>query len=333
MIPTVKRIPSLDGLRAISISMVVVGHIAYSGHAPRFLSQYANLGVRIFFVISGYLITTILLGEHSRTGTISLRDFYIRRAYRIFPAAMFFILMIVLLYWQSLRWYDIGAALLYLVNFDPFRPWVIGHLWSLSVEEQFYFLWPSVLKKWYQHRMIILCAVILAAPIARTFLFFLKVGNGGYGNLLTVGDNLATGCLLAMLGPRMREIPWKAAALMLVAMLLIPLYDADSRLRTVFMLFILSPILHFSIAGILLHVVQHPYRLLNLPPMVWLGNISYSLYLWQQPFFDPSSSSRYGVLWAVGLACVSYYLIERPMLRARDRIATISKYKAETIAA
>ena len=281
MIPTVKRIPSLDGLRAISISMVVVGHMAYSGHAPRFLSQYANLGVRIFFVISGYLITTILLGEHSRTGTISLRDFYIRRAYRIFPAAMFFILMIVLLYWQSLRWYDIGAALLYLVNFDPFRPWVIGHLWSLSVEEQFYFLWPSVLKKWYQRRMIILCAVILAAPIARTVLFYFKVPGGGYGNLLTVGDNLATGCLLAMLGPRIREIPWKAAALMLVAMLSIPLYDADSRLRTVFMLFILSPILHFSIAGILLHVVQHPYRLLNLPPMIWLGNISYSLYLWQ----------------------------------------------------
>ena len=333
MIPTVKRIPSLDGLRAISISMVLVGHIAYSGHAPRFLSQYANLGVRIFFVISGYLITTILLGEHSCTATISLRDFYIRRAYRIFPAAMFFILMIVLFYWQELRWYDIGAALLYLVNFDPFRPWVIGHLWSLSVEEQFYFLWPSILKKWYQRRMIILCAVVLVAPIARTFLFFLKVGNGGYGNLLTVGDNLATGCLLAMLGPGMREIPWKAAALMLVAMLLIPLYDADSRLRTVFMLFILSPILHFSIAGILLHVVQHPYRLLNLPPMVWLGNISYSLYLWQQPFFDPSSSSRYGVLWAVGLACVSYYLIERPMLRARDRMAAISKYKAETIAA
>ena len=103
MIPIVKRIPSLDGLRAISISLVVVGHLASSGHAPRFLAQYANLGVRVFFVISGYLITTILLGEHARTATISLRDFYIRRAYRIFPAAMCFIFAIIPLYWHTQR--------------------------------------------------------------------------------------------------------------------------------------------------------------------------------------------------------------------------------------
>jgi peptidoglycan/LPS O-acetylase OafA/YrhL len=333
MIAGVKRIPSLDGLRAISISLVVVGHLAYGGHALRFLSQYANLGVRIFFVISGYLITSILLGEHSRTGTISLRDFYIRRAYRIFPAAMCFVFTIIAVFWRELRWYDIGASLLYLVNFDFLRPWVIGHLWSLSVEEQFYFLWPSVLRKWYPHRMMILCAVILAAPVARTGLFFLKVTDGGYGNLLTVGDNLATGCLLAMIGSRIRDVSWKAAAPMLAAVALIPLYDADTRLRTVIMLFVLSPLLHFSIAGILLHVVQHPYRLLNLAPMVWLGNISYSLYLWQQPFFDPRSPSRHGVVWAVALACISYYFVEKPMLRRRDRMTTFSRRKAAAIAA
>ena len=74
-----KRIPSLDGLRAISIAMVVAGHMGKSGHAPRiFWDVYAALGVKIFFVISGYLITTILLREHSRTSKISLRDFYIR---------------------------------------------------------------------------------------------------------------------------------------------------------------------------------------------------------------------------------------------------------------
>jgi peptidoglycan/LPS O-acetylase OafA/YrhL len=329
----VKRIPSLDGLRAISISLVVGGHMANWGHAPGFLTRYANLGVRFFFVISGYLITTILLGEQIRTGTISLREFYVRRAYRIFPAAMCFMVVIFLFYWHTLRWYEIVATLFYLANFLPYRLWILGHLWSLSVEEQFYFLWPSVLRRWYQHRTMMLCAAILVTPIARTFFFFLKVPNGGYGNLLTVGDTLATGCLLAVLGARMPEIRWKATALMLVAVALIPLYHADSRLRTVFILFVLAPILHFSIAGILLHVVQHPYRLLNLAPVVWLGNISYSLYLWQQFFLDPSSSSRYGVLWAVGLACVSYYLVEKPMLRLRDRMATISKNSAMTMAA
>jgi len=333
MIPSVKRIPSLDGLRAISISLVVIGHLAYSGHAPKFLEQYANLGVRIFFVISGYLITTILLGEHARTGTISLRDFYIRRAYRIFPAAMCFIFTITLLYWHTLRWYDIGAALLYLVNFDALRPWVIGHLWSLSVEEQFYFLWPSVLRKWHRHRVAILWAVILAAPFARALFFYFKVEGGGYGNLLTVGDNLATGCLLAMFSNRIPEIRGTAAALMVAALALVPLYDANTGLRTIFMLFVLSPLLHFSIAGILLHVVRRPYRILNLAPVVWLGNISYSLYLWQQPFLDRAAPIRYGALWALGLACVSYYAVERPMLRMRERMATTAKYETVSIAA
>jgi peptidoglycan/LPS O-acetylase OafA/YrhL len=120
---------------------------------------------------------------------------------------------------------------------------------------------------------------------------------------------------------------------MVLALIFIPLYDADSPLRTVFMLFVLSPILHFSIAGILLHVVQHPYRLLNWVPVVWLGRISYSLYLWQQPFFGPDSSPKYAVLWALGLACVSSYLIETPMLRLRDRRTSIAKHKAAALAA
>jgi peptidoglycan/LPS O-acetylase OafA/YrhL len=328
----VKRIPSLDGLRALSISLVIVGHMAYSGHGPRFLSQYANLGVRIFFVISGYLITTILLAEHFRTGTVNLRDFYIRRAYRIFPAAMCFIFIIVLVYWRTLRWYDISAALLYLVNFDFARPWVIGHLWSLSVEEQFYLLWPSVLRKWYKHRVAILCSMIPLAPIASVVFLLLKVPGGGYGNLLTVGDNLAIGCLLSILGSRIGEIRWRLALPMLAALVLIPIYDADNRMSTLFMLFVLSPALNFSIAGILIHVVQHPYRLLNLAPVVWLGKISYSLYLWQQPFFG-RTSSPYGVLWALGLACVSYYLVENPMLRVRDRLLGGAQYKAATVAA
>ena len=78
-----KRIPSLDGLRAIAVSLVLLGHLAHRGYLPAYLSTYAGTGVRIFFVISGYLITTILLQEQSRTLSINLREFYIRRAYRI----------------------------------------------------------------------------------------------------------------------------------------------------------------------------------------------------------------------------------------------------------
>jgi peptidoglycan/LPS O-acetylase OafA/YrhL len=206
-------------------------------------------------------------------------------------------------------------------------------LWSLSVEEQFYFLWPSVLKKWHRHRIAILWAVILVAPFARAAFIYFHIADGAYGNLLTVGDNLATGCLLAMFSDRLPEIPWKAAALMTIALALIPLYDANTRLRTVVALFVLSPLLNFSIAGILIHVVRRPYRILNLAPVVWLGNISYSLYLWQQPFFDRAAPVSYGVLWALVLACGSYYAVERPMLRRRERRAASARYEAATIAA
>jgi len=143
----VKRIPSLDGLRAISIALVIVGHWVSRHYGSAVALSYANLGVRIFFVISGYLITTLLIKEHSKTSTISLGDFYVRRAYRILPAAMAFMLPVFVVYGSQLRWYHMAAALVYVANFDPLRPWFLGHLWSLSVEEQFYFLWPSILKK------------------------------------------------------------------------------------------------------------------------------------------------------------------------------------------
>ncbi len=163
-----KRIPSLDGLRAISISLVVVGHWAELRYHSDVAGAFANLGVRIFFIISGYLITTLLLKEHARTSTIELREFYVRRAYRILPAAMVFMLPVFVIFWRELSWYHMAAAALYLANFDFSHPWFLGHLWSLSVEEQFYFLWPGVLKKWHRHQVAILVGVVVVcAAVSR----------------------------------------------------------------------------------------------------------------------------------------------------------------------
>lgn len=140
-----KRIPSLDGLRAIAIALVVVGHWAGTHNFPVGLGS-AFLGVRIFFVISGYLITTLLLREQSQTATISLSEFYVRRAYRILPAATVFLAIMLITRRHELTWYHAAMAALYLADFDPTRPMFFGHLWSLSVEEQFYLLWPGILK-------------------------------------------------------------------------------------------------------------------------------------------------------------------------------------------
>jgi peptidoglycan/LPS O-acetylase OafA/YrhL len=316
----VKRIPSLDGLRAISISLVIAGHWVSKHHQWTFLSVYANVGVRIFFVISGYLITTLLLREQQKTGRISLPDFFVRRAFRILPAAFAFIIPALLLHWGELRWYDVAATTLYLVNFDSARPWFIGHLWSLSVEEQFYFLWPGILHKWFRHRARILIAVMAIAPIYSAACYFFKVPGGGYGTFPAVADNLAVGCLLAVFASRAPKIGRGMACVMLIAVVMIPQFPADTPWRTLLMLFVLWPVMHLSIAGIVLHVVRSPYRVLNLAPVVFLGKISYSLYLWQQLFFfRPEPLPAYFALpLALGFACVSYFLVERPMLRLRD---------------
>ena len=315
-----ERIPSLDGLRAISITLVVLGHLGKSGHAPLiFKSYYTDLGVDLFFVISGYLITTILLKEHRLTSTISLRDFYIRRAFRIFPAALVFMSLAFIVYWHQFRWYNIVAALLYVSNFDSTRPWIFGQLWSLGVEEQFYLLWPSVLKRWHKHRIVILAGVTVLAPVGQSALYLLKVPGGNYGTWPAVASTLAAGCLLGALNPVLPKVGKWTALILFLVLLFIPLFAANSAGKTLFQLFVLLPVRHLSMAGLLLHVVQMPYRLLNWGPVVWIGRISYSLYLWQQPFCaDPSLHSAYLAFLAVAFAAFSYYCVEKPMLRLRD---------------
>ena len=94
------RVPSLDGLRGVSILLVLLGHTALSDHAPHMLAPFShagNVGVRFFFIISGFLITTLLMKEWRKTGTISLRGFYVRRVLRIFPAVYTLIAVIALL--------------------------------------------------------------------------------------------------------------------------------------------------------------------------------------------------------------------------------------------
>jgi peptidoglycan/LPS O-acetylase OafA/YrhL len=143
------RIPSLDGLRALSISLVLVAHFAYSMgfpvHHTWWTDDYAHYGVRIFFVISGFLITSLLIREREQTGTISLKQFYIRRAYRLLPAAYVYLVVITIVFHESLQYKYVVVAYMYLTSYALHSPWVLIHLWSLSVEEQFYFLWPAAM--------------------------------------------------------------------------------------------------------------------------------------------------------------------------------------------
>ena len=319
-----QRIPSLDGLRAISITLVILSHLVKWRHVTLDrVETYGILGVHVFFVLSGYLITNLLLREYDRSCTISLRDFYIRRAFRIFPAAFVFVAVVIVLYWHQLRWYHVAAALAYVANMDLSRPWFFGHLWSLSIEEQFYLLWPFAVKKWHRHKSVILLCVFLATPVFRTALYALRIRNGIAGSLPVYADQLAIGCLLAVFAPRLPKIRGYVAVAMLMVVIFEPWFSGSSPARTLFQLFVLRPLLHLSIAGLVLHVIQVPYRALNWSPVAWLGKISYSVYLWQELFCsNPTLHLGYAlVLPALACACLSYYLVEQPMLRLREKLA------------
>ena len=143
------RIPSLDGLRAVSILLVVVCHLAQTVDnplpGPRTWYFKGAVGVDIFFAISGFLITTLLLRETERSGTVSISRFYLRRALRILPAFWVYIAVLALfdhVGWVHLMSRDWIAAITYTVNFFLPTAFPVRHIWSLSVEEHFYLIWP-----------------------------------------------------------------------------------------------------------------------------------------------------------------------------------------------
>ena len=336
-----RHLPALDGLRAIAVFVV----IAYHG---MFEWIPGDLGVSAFFVLSGFLITWLLLQEHDASRSISLKRFYIRRVLRIFPAYYCFIAASFAFdalrhnVWPAaLRW----SAVLYLVNYynalHGHPPTSIAHAWSLGVEEQFYLLWPLLLTLLLRGRMrwVLrgLVVAVVAVPLYRSLLF-LEFGAPAayvYNAFDARFDNLAVGCLLAVC---VRNPRFAAAAAALVRRTWLPLV-------TVCLIVLSRTALgrgyHYSIgmtvdalliAVLILQALQlyrHPVGAwLEHPVTRHLGVLSYSLYLWHLWGLDVGHQlHRFPALaqFAVGaaasfvLASASYYLIERPFLSLKKR--------------
>jgi peptidoglycan/LPS O-acetylase OafA/YrhL len=334
------RIPSLDGLRALSIGLVLLAHLTGTQHFPAGPElgrwQLGNLGVRVFFVISGFLITTLLLEEADRTGTISLKQFYLRRFFRIFPAFYGFCAVLFVLDKAqiiALRPGDLVAAVTYTVNYHHDRAWYAGHLWSLSVEEQFYLLWPAVLVfAGMRGGLRAAALVVLAAPSLRLAMGIWPSLRPGIGETFpSVADALATGCVLAGLRPWLARSPRWHSFLTSPVFWLTPLAvmaaarNPSARLDWL----IGETVMNVGIAVIIEKAIRVPDdllgRILNARPLVFIGTLSYSLYLWQQVFLNRrGSSDLQSFPWnliLVGLtALASYYLVERPFLRLRVRL-------------
>lgn len=323
------RIPSLDGIRAMSVIVVLAGHVCNSTGAPAslvFMERYANFGVRVFFVLSGFLITSLLVRERERTGGVDLRGFYARRAFRIFPAAYVFIAISTMVAWPSLRGTDVLIASAYMSNYHTHRPWILGHLWSLAVEEQFYLLWPIAVALWWRRRAEILIGVVIASPLIRAGLVLSGHAIGQYSWFPAVADSLATGCLFAIIRPRLEQHARAISSrwFLVVPGVTIALVQLGRLSSTGYQVLVL-PVVHAGIALTIEHVIRRPYAILNLAPVAWIGRLSYSMYLWQQPLLAPSSPewwARYPVNLGIAMAfaVASYYAIEIPVLRwAQDR--------------
>ena len=339
-----RSIPSLDGLRALSVAMVILAHAVglKSGRGAFFpfpqLSWLGQSGVDIFFVISGFLITYLLLKENDSKGTIRLKNFYFRRFFRIFPPFYVYLALIMVLWatgrvTQNSR--DLISSATYTWDYRRNgQDWLLGHIWSLSVEEQFYLLWPPCLLLLGKKRSTYMAlAVILLSPVSRFLTYlFAPAWRGAEGIMLhTRLDTIMFGCALALLWREERFNRW-------VDKLLEPSMFA---LSVVYIL-ILAPCLSSLFEGrydwpigytlrgtlisiVLLYVVRKPTslpgRILNLRFLRHIGIISYSLYLWQQMFTGPYSF-LFPLNVAVIFACaeLSYVLVERPALRLRGLI-------------
>jgi peptidoglycan/LPS O-acetylase OafA/YrhL len=334
------RLPSLDGLRAISIVMVILGHLSGTRGFRQVdlgIGNYAHLGVVVFFVISGFLITSLLISEEAARRRISLKLFYARRTLRIFPASYAYLITLSLLCCGGaikLPLINLVCAFTYTINYLPNHAWQVGHLWSLSVEEQFYLLWPfgfAVLKA-RKGRWAAICVMIVAV-ISRVANRLFLVGTPFHDLPMfpMVADSLATGCVLALSRNWLEKKRWylqlfhPIPSILLVVVILWLNRLAGYTLVNVFGTSVINIAVGLLIHRSVYHHSDAVGKLLNWRPLTFVGVLSYSLYLWQQLFLDRSSMSSFNafpqnVVLAVGAAFASYYLIERPLLGFRRRL-------------
>jgi len=340
----------MDGLRALSILLVICGHAswyfpAWVAGSLLFRSAIGNgrNGVAVFFVISGYLITSLLRREFEKTGTVSLKHFYFRRSMRIFPPFYFFLAIMAVLWalgWVKQDGATFLAAATYTLALVPRHTgYFIEHSWSLSIEEIFYLFWPFAFLVWHrrQRAVHVAVALILLLPVLRVALHFLAPTLRGHENYMIQGwiDTMMVGCMLALLKGRdrwdrwrLRYLnPWTAGAMVLLGFVLMPaaLLVLPKELSSFLSLAVKPTVLAFCIGGILIYLIESPGgwagRILNQAVVRHIGIVSYSLYLWQQLFTsDKIPVLPLGFLFAFAAAEFSFWLVEKPSLRLRAKL-------------
>jgi peptidoglycan/LPS O-acetylase OafA/YrhL len=340
-----KHRPALDGIRAIAITLVVCIH---AFHTP----VGGHFGVDVFFVLSGFLITSMLAAEHGGTGTIAVRSFYVRRARRLLPAlfVLLAVFLVVRLWLGSAHehWNDalaVGAGIAYCMNFvAAFAPGfllhpgthALTHLWSLATEEQFYLVWPLalvlLLRFAPRRAALVILAVCVGSALWRIALVESYSRDRVYFALDTRLDGLLLGSVVGLLwvngllpaflrSAARRRTLLAAAAVPTLAAFTTVVYGTSTWAVALVAVNLASALL---VLEVVLAEDAPVARLLQLAPIAYLGRISYSLYLWHVPLFEayiPGRASTFRILLAIaaalGAAVTSYHVIEKPFRRRR----------------
>ncbi|WP_202966526.1 acyltransferase family protein [Isoalcanivorax pacificus] len=321
--------PGLDGLRAIAALIIVFYHAKVPSLSGGFF------GVDIFFVLSGYLITRLLVAEHEQAGRIDYRAFMVRRLRRLAPALWVFLLVYMLVAplifietpWQK-HAQDAGWSAIYLVNYAASLSAgvaVLGQVWSLAVEMQFYLLWPLLLVVLlrFRHRGVI-CSLILLYMLATAWRWWAAENFPNLWDFYVRADTRASGlllgCLLGYLNCRINA-RWAWPAFLLLAFSMT--FYSTHWLPTARYGFTLAEI------GAALLILAQP-AWLGSRLLVWIGNLSYGLYLWHYLFMR--ILREWGWEWpetllvggGLGLlaAMISYRFVERRFYRRSAKSRT-----------
>ncbi|MFT4127262.1 MAG: acyltransferase, partial [Gordonia sp. (in: high G+C Gram-positive bacteria)] len=361
-------LPALDGLRALAVGFVVLYHL----HVPGLDSGL--LGVGVFFTLSGFLITSILLSTRERTGGFALTKFWLARARRLLPAVLLVLATALLATWitdpdtlvkrgkQALsalfyvnNWYNIGTADSY---FDRFGgPGPFDHLWSLSIEEQFYLLWPLLLAGLLlvlRKRLWVTCAVLALA--AGSFLLLNDLAapsldnSRAYEGTDTRAGGLLLGAALAVWWPaRARTVGHAArcwidvfalAGLGAIAFLIATTPDGDISLYRSGILILTVATMAVLVATVVPETLVA--SILGIAPLRWIGERSYGIYLWHMPVIAflpgtlrserPVATAAITIGVTIAFAAVSWRYVEDPIRRLGfKRAFTTARAPADTI--
>ena len=309
------RIPTLDGWRGIAILMVLADHVF--DRRFHYFYLFGQHGVAIFFVLSGFLITSRLLAELDATGDLRLRRFYIRRFFRLMPCAWLYLLVVALVFHQHHgRNLGIIPSLLFFRNYHGGNDFT-GQFWTLSIEEQFYLVWPATLLLFRRRAWIVAvlgCLIVCVWRLA-DWNYIHSIHPMQSQRTQYQADTLLLGCLLALFIEHLRPFlrAWLALPLLAALVACIAYFDKIIPLHESLVIALLLGVTSSNPGSLL-------SRFLQLRWLVQIGLISYSIYVWQQftkfPWGGPIYITAPALIAAaLTIGYLSYTFVENPMNR------------------